>query len=49
MEYLENPVFVDPVRPVRQYMMGAAGARVQKTVRMTVDGDLNTLMVDDID
>ena len=49
MEYLENPVFLEPVRPVRQYMTGVGGARVQTTARMTVDGDMNTPMVDDID
>ena len=49
MEDLENPVFMDPVQPVRQYMTGAGGARVQTTARMTADGDLNTPMIDNID
>ena len=30
MEDLENPVSVEPVRLVRQYMTGAGGAQVQK-------------------
>ena len=37
MEDLENSVFVDTVRLVRQYMTGAGGARVQTTARMTMD------------
>ena len=45
----KNPVSVDPMQLVRQYMSGATGARFQTTVRMTADEDLNTLMVDDID
>ena len=49
MEDLENPVFMDPVQPVRQYMTGAGGARVKITAMMTADGYLNTPMVDNID
>ena len=49
MEDLENPVFVEPVRPVRQYMTVSGGERVQTTARMNADIDLNTLMVNDID
>ena len=42
-------MFVEPVWPIRQYMTGAGGARVQTTARMTADGDLNNPMVDNID
>ena len=49
MEDLKNPVFVEPVRTVRQYMTGAGAAPVQTTERMTADGDLNTPMIDNID
>ena len=49
MEDLENPVFVEPVRPVRQYMTGEGGARVQTMARMTAYGYLNTPMVDGIE
>ena len=48
MEELENPVLVKPVRPVRQYITGAGGARVQTTARLTADGDLNIPMVNNI-
>ena len=44
-----NPVLVELVPPVRQYMTGAGGTWVQTTARMTADGYLNTPMVDDID
>ena len=42
-------MFVEPLWPIRQYMTGAGGARVQTTARMTADGDLNNPMVDNID
>ena len=46
---LVAPIYTAPTRPVRQYMTGAAGTRVQTTERMTVTGFINDPMVGDID